>query len=90
MRGKRPSAVVPAQVRHPVTDLVFQCCVCGESESPNRVIKCCVVKPDELITGRQMGPRGIVGAEEHGDNVDISRTHTHTQVRRQLGPVRKH
>lgn len=50
-----------------------------ERESPNRVIKRCMVKPDELITGRQMGPRGTVGAEQHGEHVDITHcTHTHT------------
>lgn len=26
-----------------------------------------MVKPDELITGRQMGPRGTVGAEQRGE-----------------------
>lgn len=72
----------------PGDSLFFSVVLLRESESPNRVIKCCMVKPDELITGRQMGPRGIVGAEKHGDNVDI--THTHTQVRSLLGLVRKH
>lgn len=43
-----------------------------------------MVKPDELITGRQMGPRGIVGAEEHGDNVDISHTHAYTHTGQKL------
>lgn len=40
-----------------------------------------MVKPDELITGRQMGPRGIVGAEQHGENLDISHTHAHTRAK---------
>lgn len=59
-------------------------CVCARAmskkgESPNRVIKRYMVKPDELITGRQMGPRGTVGAEQHGEQADI--THTRTDAR---------
>lgn len=71
-------------VRHPATDtLLCVCtsmCVSKKGESPNRVIKRCMVKPDELITGRQMGPRGTVGAEQHGEQADIThmRTDTHT------------
>lgn len=37
-----------------------------------------MVKPDELITGRQMGPRGTVGAEQHEEKTEhtlISLTH---------------
>lgn len=31
-----------------------------------------------------MGPQGIVGAEEHGDNVDITHTHTHRSELRDI------
>lgn len=44
-----------------------------------------MVKPDELITGRQMGPRGTVGAEQYGEHTDISHTHTHSHTHSFLG-----